>query len=125
MRWLLGLAVLLATTAGAQQPFEAVVAGTTADCGPNPFGSGRLQWVNPNHVETHPRVDDIASGDGVTVFAIERDAPRVVKIALDGSRVPFFIGEGDQIAVAPTGRVFVATNTSVTRISAGGAQEAV
>src|SRR5687768_4928204 len=127
MRWLLGLAMLLAGTAGAQQPFEAVVAGVMRTHCINPFSSGRLQWVNPHHVEMDHRIRDIGSGDGVTVFAVEERSggSRIVKITPDGSRIPFFAGQGESIAVMPTGRVFIASETAVTRISPDGTQESV
>ncbi len=117
MRTALVAWLLTASIAAGQEPFEAVLSTHgVAGCYITPFPlPPHVQWVRPDRIESGTDVLSLASADGESVLAlVSGDPMRIARIGPGGWRTAFFSsssdGFGELIAVAPDGRVFVATN---------------
>lgn len=129
---LLLLLLAAAPLAGAQQKFDAVVAGhdIMGGCYILPIARNRVQWYQPDAVYDRDFMT-IGSADGRRVLALSWGNPlTIVEIRPDGSQVPFYTGPqpaGLGMAVAANGTVFVSTGgmaSQLVRISPEGVLEA-
>ena len=111
-----------------QQPrFEAVLSGARMlGCVIIlPVGFQAVEWVNPDRVEEDSDVLMVASSPGLPVFAVR--SGDIVTLQPDGTYAPFANPTFNPLAitVAPTGRVFTASNgPTLTVFSPAGVEEA-
>ena len=128
------LLLALAVAAGAQQPFDFAVSGQSFSCGiTTPIIRDRADF---HFSQQEPvQVDDIvmiAPGPAGTVYGLLRNSA-VVRLASNGSSVPFFGGVpgaiAHGIAATPAGRVFITVSvggvSQLAVVSPAGAQEAL